>query len=124
MTVDQQHQMVEGEGLPEGFSGGWAILQLMGNRQIAGFITPMRVTGELMLRMTVPIVGVIPTFHRFYSLRSIYSITPLDEKNARIAADRLKVPLLPIERERNEQSSPDRREPPATGILPRQLQQR
>lgn len=108
-------------GLPEGFSTGWCILQLMGNKQIAGYAQPMRSFGELMIRMTVPSLEGIPTFSRLYTVKALYSITPLDEKDGRKAAAKLRVPLLPIEREGREERRPDQyqRIPPGNGDLPR-----
>lgn len=63
---------------------GWAIVELMGHRQVAGFVTEVSKFGAALMRIDVPGPdGTIVT--QFYGGPAIYCITPTDEATARKA---------------------------------------
>jgi hypothetical protein len=59
----------------EKFSG-WAILELMGHRRLAGYLTEEVVAGSSFIRIDVP--GEPPAT-QFYSPAAVYCITPTTE---------------------------------------------
>lgn len=64
---------------------GWAILELMGHRRLAGFVSEQQVAGAAFVRIDVPAVdGADAT--QFYSPSSVYCITPCGEQLARDVA--------------------------------------
>lgn len=69
---------------------GWAILELMGHRRLAGYVTEQEIAGAGMLRIDVPgdNDGVHAT--HFYSPSSLYCLTPVTEEVARGLAARTK----------------------------------
>lgn len=62
---------------------GWAILELMGHRRLAGYVTEQDIAGAAMLRIDVP--GDPPTT-QYYSGAAVYCITPTSEETARQVA--------------------------------------
>lgn len=68
---------------------GWAIVELMGHRRLAGVITPVEMYGTKLLRLDVPdddAEGGIPFTTHFYSPGSLYCLTPTSEDTARQVA--------------------------------------
>ena len=73
---------------------GWAILELMGHRRLAGYVREQEIAGAGMLRIDVPgEVGdglgprsTIAT--QFYSPAALYCLTPTTEEIARAVAKR------------------------------------
>lgn len=69
---------------------GWAILELMGHRRLAGYVSEVELAGAGMLRLDIPAVGdgadenMATT--QFYSPSSLYCLTPTTEEVARRAA--------------------------------------
>lgn len=63
---------------------GWAILELMGHRRLAGYITTQEVAGHAFLRIDVP---TDPPATQLYSGGAVYCITPATEETARKAAN-------------------------------------
>lgn len=64
----------------------WAILELMGHRRLAGFLTEAEVAGAKMLRIDVPgRDGQMTT--QFYAPAAVYAITPTTEELARRFAE-------------------------------------
>lgn len=67
---------------------GWAIVELMGHRRVAGYVRETTVAGAPMLRVDVP----APTKEgkdrqtQFYAPSSIYALTPTTEETARRVA--------------------------------------
>lgn len=61
----------------------WAILELMGHRRLAGFVQEVEVAGHGMLRIDIP--AEIPTT-QYYSVGSVYCMTPTTEAIARRVA--------------------------------------
>jgi hypothetical protein len=64
---------------------GWAILELMGHRRLAGYVQAQEIAGAGMLRIDVPgDDGPIAT--QFYAPAAVYCITPTTEAMARAVA--------------------------------------
>jgi hypothetical protein len=64
----------------------WAIVEIMGHVKIAGLVSEQPIAGCNMLRIDVPETESQQAFTKYYGGSSIYSITPVDETTARIAA--------------------------------------
>lgn len=70
---------------------GWAIVELMGHRKLAGNVTEVTIAGAAMLRLDVPSD---PPVTQFYGGSAIYCITPTTEELARrIAANSRPTPV-------------------------------
>lgn len=74
---------------------GWAILELMGHRRLAGFVSEATIGGASLLRIDVPhaelpAVASGPAWRatQYYSPAAIYCITPTTEDLARAVAAR------------------------------------
>jgi hypothetical protein len=67
---------------------GWAIVELMGHRRLAGYVREAEQYGATMLRLDVPDAedgsDLIAT--QFYGGSAIYCVTPTDEDTARKVA--------------------------------------
>lgn len=65
----------------------WCVLELMGHRRLAGYVTEQEIAGAGLLRIDVPGDGeTIAT--QFYSPAAVYCITPTTEAIARALAKR------------------------------------
>ena len=68
----------------------WVILELMGHRRLAGYLTEAEIGGGSFLRLEIPADE--PTeappwkATQYYSPASVYCITPTDEATARLCA--------------------------------------
>ena len=58
---------------------GWAIVELMGHRTLAGFVSEVEQFGEKHMRIDVPSE---PRVTQFYGGKAIFSLTPTTEKIA------------------------------------------
>jgi hypothetical protein len=73
---------------------GWAILELMGHRRLAGYVREQEIAGAGMLRIDVPGevgdgIGPLSTIAtQFYSPAALYCLTPTTEEVARAVAKR------------------------------------
>lgn len=65
---------------------GWAILELMGHRRLAGYVTEQDVAGHGFLRIDVPGDERVPPVTQFYSPSAVYAITPTSEAFAHACA--------------------------------------
>lgn len=68
---------------------GWAILELMGHRRLAGLVTEQTIGGVAFLRLDVPAPGAdagVFTATQFYAPQSVYCLTPTTEAIARALA--------------------------------------
>jgi hypothetical protein len=66
---------------------GWALLELMGHRKLAGHVKPATIAGAGVIRIDVPGAdGNVAT--QFYSPASLYCLTPIGEELARKLAQR------------------------------------
>jgi len=70
---------------------GWAFLELMGHRKLAGYVREATVGGASMVRIDVP-DGADPKIvaTQFYSAAALYAVTPTTEEMARRYAARCK----------------------------------
>lgn len=64
---------------------GWAILELMGHRRLAGMLTQVEIAGASFIRIDVPNGDAAVT--QFYSPSAVYAITPTTEATARQVAN-------------------------------------
>jgi hypothetical protein len=67
---------------------GWAIVELMGHRRLAGKVGQAEQYGTAMLRLDVYVDGDDPTATQFYGAPAIYCVTPTTEQIARAVARR------------------------------------
>jgi hypothetical protein len=66
----------------------WALVELFGHQRIAGKVTPAELGGGALIRVDVPAVGDRAPLTKFYNVKAIYGITPVDEATAtRMARD-------------------------------------
>jgi hypothetical protein len=61
---------------------GWAVLELMGHRQRAGYVKDVEMFGGKLLRIDIP-VETETTVTEFYGCSSIYALRPCTEQIAR-----------------------------------------
>lgn len=121
-SLDNQRGEVQLMATAEGFEG-WAILEIMGHRQVAGYVRDVALFGARMARVDVPEVPAtkerrydygagrsveveieaIPGFTHYYGGSAIFSCVPTTEELARAAAARLRTqppqPLVPPSRQ-------------------------
>lgn len=65
---------------------GWAVVELMGHRRIAGLVSEVAQYGTAMIRIDVPADGEGQPITQFYGGQSIYCVTPVTEEAARAVA--------------------------------------
>jgi len=83
---------------------GWAIVELMGHRRLAGHVTEQDIAGQGFLRLDVhDSDGPVTT--QFYSPGAVYCLTPTTEEIARGLGARLKP--APVSRYELEPPKPD-----------------
>lgn len=68
---------------------GWMIVEMLGHRKVAGFVTEQQIAGVGFLRIDVPASldpadGVVAT--QFVAQASLYALTPVSEEIARQVA--------------------------------------
>ena len=67
---------------------GWALLELMGHRRLAGKLSEAVIGGASFIRIDVYCIqDVEPTLTQFYGGSSVYGITPVSEVVARRFAE-------------------------------------
>ena len=64
----------------------WAILELMGHRRLAGWLTEQEIGGSGFLRLDIPKTDKAASATQFYAPGSVYAITPCTEETARRTA--------------------------------------
>jgi hypothetical protein len=69
----------------------WAILELMGHRRLAGYLTEQEIGGTSFLRLDVPGDNGETKATQFYSGSAVYCITPTSEATARLVAQGARV---------------------------------
>lgn len=72
-------------------NGQWAIVELMGHKVVAGYVTEETRFGAPLLRVDVPETDTFPTFTQYYGGSAIYCLTPVSEEVARLTAKANKV---------------------------------
>lgn len=87
---------------------GWAILEIMGHRTLAGYVREVDMFGAKMAQIDVPelpareerkVFGglvekglpAVPAFTQFYSGAAVFSTTPTTEEVARATAERMRM---------------------------------
>jgi hypothetical protein len=68
----------------------WAIVEVMGHVEYAGFVTAETIAGCAMLRVDVPEVKDRAAFTKYLSTGALYGITPCSEETARARASAIK----------------------------------
>lgn len=66
----------------------WVILELLGHRRLAGWLTEQQIAGASFLRLDIPGGPGQPAATQLYSPGSVYAITPTTEEIARQVATR------------------------------------
>lgn len=72
----------------------WALVDLFGHSQIAGFLSEDSIGGCSMIRVDVPPVDGMVGYTRWFGNGAIYSISPMDEKLVRAFISRFKPPPI------------------------------
>lgn len=72
--------------IKEGFKG-WAVLELMGHRRLAGYVEEVEVASSKLLRITVYPKDSKP-WQQFYGAAAIYCLSPVTEEVARTIMER------------------------------------
>ena len=62
---------------------GWAIVELMGHRKLAGYVREVTFAGAAMMRLDIPSD---PPVTQYYSASSLYALTPTTEDLAKRVA--------------------------------------
>lgn len=81
MSDSKQHEPFE----------GWVILELLGHRRLAGWLSETTIGGGSFLRIDIPCE---PPATQFYAPSAVYAITPTDEATAKVVAKRAVAPIL------------------------------
>jgi hypothetical protein len=72
-----------------------AIVEIMGQKKVAGYVTTEVFGSTCMLRVDIPETSRRIAFTQFYGMGSIYCLTPVDAETAKTTAESLGV-LPPI----------------------------
>jgi hypothetical protein len=75
-------------------TGGWAIVELMGHKVVAGLASKSEMFGQPLLRIDVPATEGYPAFTQCYGVSAIYAITFVSEEVAKTTAQH--VSLNPV----------------------------
>lgn len=72
----------------------WCVVEIMGHKKFAGFVTEQSVGGTSFVRIDVPEVAVegrtLPAFTKLFGAGSIYCISPCTEETAKAFAAQLR----------------------------------
>jgi hypothetical protein len=68
----------------------WAIVEVMGHVEYAGFVTAETIAGSAMLGVDVPEVNDRAAFTKYLATGALYGITPCSEETARARAERIR----------------------------------
>lgn len=75
-------------------SGFWALVELFGHQQIAGYVSSQTVGGQAFVRVDVPETTRQAPWSKLYGAGAIYAITPMAEDLVKRKADLLQVAPL------------------------------
>ncbi len=75
----------------------WAVVEVMGHKRFAGFVTEQAIAGAAFVRVDVPEIpadsksdrAALPAFTKLLGAPSIYAITPCTEETARAFAAKM-----------------------------------
>ena len=65
----------------------WAIVEVMGHNEYAGYVSSQNIAGAAMLRVDVPATSRHEQFTKYLSTNAIYGISPCTEETARARAE-------------------------------------
>jgi hypothetical protein len=65
----------------------WALVELFGHNRIAGRVTEAEIGAGALIRVEVPAVKDKDPLTKYYNVKAIYGITPVDEATARRMAE-------------------------------------
>jgi len=65
----------------------WALVELFGHNRVAGKVTEAEMGGGALIRVEVPAVKDKEPLTKYYNVKAIYGITPVDEATARRMAE-------------------------------------
>lgn len=65
----------------------WALVELFGHNRIAGKVTEAEMGGGALIRVDVPSVKDRAPLTKYYNVKAIYGLTPVDEATARKMAE-------------------------------------
>lgn len=73
----------------------WAVIEIMGHKRFAGFVTEQSVGGASFIRVDVPEIelktgDVLPAFTKFFGAASVYCISPTTEAAALAFAETIR----------------------------------
>ena len=68
-------------------AGEWAIVEIMGHKVVAGYVTKDEMFGQPMVRIDVPTTEAYPAFTQHYGVQAIYCVTYVSEQVARRVAE-------------------------------------
>lgn len=68
----------------------WAIVEVMGHVEYAGFISAETIAGSAMLRVDVPAVDGREAFTKYLATNALYGISPCSESTAKARAASIK----------------------------------
>jgi hypothetical protein len=77
MTPDTQNEQKE----------MWALVELFGHNRIAGKVSEAEIGAGALIRVDVPAVKDREPLTKYYNVKSIYALTPVDESTARRMAE-------------------------------------
>jgi hypothetical protein len=83
---------------------GWAVIEVMGHKRLAGAVREETLAGQVMLRVDVPATTRTSAFTRYLAGAAVFSLTPVDEDMAKRVAEQIDEP--PVERWRVRQAFP------------------
>jgi len=72
-------------------TGQWAILELMGRKVVAGYLTKDDWQGHAMLRIDVSATSAFPAFTQVYGPQAVYCITYVSEEVAKLTSEHNRV---------------------------------
>ena len=72
-------------------NGQWCIVEIMGKKVVAGYVTKEEKFGATLLRVDVPATSAFPAFSQMYGNSAIYCVTPVSEEVARLTAEHNRV---------------------------------
>lgn len=64
---------------PDAAFAYWAVVELMGHGEIAGYVTEQTIAGTAFIRVDVPAISDIPAYTKLYGTAAIYCLTPTAE---------------------------------------------
>jgi len=65
----------------------WALVELFGHQRIAGKVVEAEIGGGHLIRVEVPAVKGREPLTKYYNVKAVYGITPVDEPTARRMAE-------------------------------------